>query len=253
MKLKDKVAIITGAGQGLGKEYALGFAREGAKVVVAEIKLDNAQQVAREIESQGGEALAIRTDVTVEADALQAAEKTIAAFGRIDVLVNNAAIYFGLGMKSFEMISEKEWDNMMAVNVKGGFFMSKAVMPQMKKQKSGSIINISSGTWLFGIPYLLHYVTSKAAVVGFSRAMAREIGEHGIRVNAISPGFTMSEASKTMKGTPPGMTEMIADQTSLKRNQQPEDLVGACVFLASDDSGFITGQLLNVDGGWAMH
>jgi len=253
MKLKDKVAIITGGGQGIGKEYALGFAREGAKVVIAEIKLENAQQVVKEIESQGGKAIAVRTDVTSEADAREVAEKTIATFGRIDALVNNAAIYYGLEMKPFEFISEKEWDAMMAVNVKGLFIMSKAVMPQMKKQKSGSIINISSGTWLFGIPYLLHYVTSKAAVVGFSRAMAREIGEHGIRVNAISPGFTMSEASKTMKGTPPGMAEMIADQTSLKRNQQPEDLVGACVFLASDDSGFVTGQLLNVDGGWAMH
>ena len=253
MKLKDKVAIITGAGQGLGKEYALGFAREGAKVVVAEIKLDNAQQVAREIESQGGEALAIRTDVTVEADALQAAEKTIAAFGRIDVLVNNAAIYFGLGMKSFEMISEKEWDDIMAVNVKGGFFMSKAVMPQMKKQKSGSIINVSSSTWLGGTPYLLHYVTTKAAVVGMTRAMAREIGEHNIRVNAISPGFTMTEASKTMKGTPPGLTQMVIDACCIKRSQQPEDLVGTCIFLASDDSSFMTGQLLNVDGGWAMH
>lgn len=253
MKLKDKVAIITGGGQGIGKEYALGFAREGAKVVIAEIKLENAQQVAKEIESRGGKAIAVRTDVTSEADAREVVEKTIATFGRIDALVNNAAIYYGLDMRPFEMISEKEWDAMMAVNVKGLFIMSKAVMPQMKKQKSGSIINISSGTWLFGIPYLLHYVTSKAAVVGFTRALAREIGEHGIRVNAISPGFTMSEASKTMKGTPPGMAEMIADQTSLKRNQQPEDLVGTCVFLASDDSGFITGQLLNVDGGWVMH
>jgi len=253
MKLKDKVAIITGGGQGIGKEYALGFAREGAKVVIAEIKLENAQQVVKEIESQGGKAIAVRTDVTSEADASEVTEKTIATFGRIDALVNNAAIYYGIEMKPFEFISEKEWDAMMAVNVKGLFIMSKAVMPLMKQQKSGSIINISSGTWLFGIPYLLHYVTSKAAVVGFTRALAREIGEHGIRVNAISPGFTMSEASKTMKGTPPGMAEMIADQTSLKRNQQPEDLVGACVFLASDDSGFVTGQLLNVDGGWAMH
>ncbi|HLA29333.1 MAG TPA: 3-oxoacyl-ACP reductase family protein [Syntrophales bacterium] len=253
MKLKDKVAIITGGGQGIGKEYALGFAREGAIVVIAEIKLENAQRVVKEIESQGGKAIAVRTDVTSEADAREVVEKTIATFGRIDALVNNAAIYYGLEMKPFEFLSEKEWDAMMAVNVKGLFIMSKAAMPQMKKQKSGSIINISSGTWLFGIPYLLHYVTSKAAVVGFTRALAREIGEHGIRVNAISPGFTMSEASKTMKGTPPGMAEMIADQTSLKRNQQPEDLVGACVFLASDDSGFITGQLLNVDGGWVMH
>ena len=253
MKLKDKVAIITGGGQGIGKEYALGFAREGAKVVIAEIKLENAQQVVKEIESQGGKAIAVRTDVTSEADASEVTEKTIATFGRIDALVNNAAIYYGIEMKPFEFISEKEWDAMMAVNVKGLFIMSKAVMPRMKQQKSGSIINISSGTWLFGIPYLLHYVTSKAAVVGFTRALAREIGEHGIRVNAISPGFTMSEASKTMKGTPPGMAEMIADQTSLKRNQQPEDLVGACVFLASDDSGFVTGQLLNVYWGWAMH
>lgn len=253
MKLKDKVVIVTGGGQGIGKEYALGFAREGAKVVIAEINLANAEQVAKEIESQGGKAIAVKTDVTSEADAQAVAAKTIAAFGRIDALVNNAAIYYGLEMKPFEFVSEKEWDAMMAVNVKGLFIMSKAVMPRMKEQKSGSIINISSGTWLFGIPYLLHYVTSKAAVVGFTRALAREIGEHGIRVNAISPGFTLSEASKTMKGTPPGMAEMIADQTSLKRSQQPTDLVGGCVFLASDDANFITGQLLNIDGGWAMH
>ena len=253
MKLKDKVAIITGAGQGIGKEYALGFAREGAKVVIAEIKLENAQQVAQEIESKGGKALAIRTDVSVEADALQVAKKTIDTFGRIDVLVNNAAIYYGREFKPFEFISEKDWDASMAVNVKGLFFMSKAVMPQMKKQKSGSIINISSDTWLMGVPYLLDYVTTKAAVVGLTRALAREIGEHNIRVNAISPGFTMTEASKTMKGTPPGFAEMIAGQTPLKRNQQPEDLVGPCVFLASDEANFVTGQLLNVDGGWAMH
>ena len=253
MKLKDKVAIITGAGQGLGKEYALGFAREGAKVVIAEINFDNAQQVAQEIESLGGEVLAIKTDVAIEADTLEAAKKTVDTFGRIDILVNNAALYFGKEMKSFELITEKEWDAQMAVNVKGGFFMSKSVVPEMKKQKGGSIINISSGTWLFGIPYLLDYVTTKAAVVGMTRALAREIGEHGIRVNAISPGFTMSEASKTMKGKPPGLNEMLVDSTSLKRLEQPEDLVGACVFLASDDSSFITGQLLNVDGGWAMH
>ncbi len=253
MKLKDKVAIITGGGQGIGKEYALGFAREGAKVVIAEIKLENAQQVVTEIESKGGKALALRTDVTSEADAQEVVAKTIAAFGRIDALVNNAAIYYGKEMKPFEFISEKEWDASMAVNVKGLFIMSKAVMPRMKEQKSGSIINISSGTWLVGIPYLLDYVTSKAAVVGFTRALAREIGEHGIRVNAISPGFTMTEASKTMKGAPPEMARILAEQTSLKRSQQPEDLVGACVFLASDDANFITGQLLNVDGGFAMH
>ena len=253
MKLKDKVAIITGGGQGIGKEYALGFAREGAKVVIAEINLANARQVAKEIESQGGKAIAVKTDVTSEVNAQEVATKTIAAFGRIDVLVNNAAIYYGKEMKPFEFISEKEWDASMAVNVKGLFIMSKAVMPRMKEQKSGSIINISSGTWLVGIPYLLDYVTSKAAVVGFTRALAREIGEHGVRVNAISPGFTMTEASKTMKGAPPEMARILAEQTSLKRSQQPEDLVGACVFLASDDANFITGQLLNVDGGFAMH
>ena len=181
MKLKDKVAIITGAGQGIGKEYALRFAREGAKVVISEIKLENAQQVAQEIESKGGKALAIRTDVSVEADALQVAKKTIDTFGRIDVLVNNAAIYYGREFKPFEFISEKDWDASMAVNVKGLFFMSRAVMPQMKKQKSGSIINISSSTWLMGVPYLLDYVTTKAAVVGLTRALAREIGEHNAR------------------------------------------------------------------------
>ena len=253
MKLKDKVALITGAGQGIGRAYALGFAREGAKVVIAEINFDKAQQVAQEIESLGGEALAIKTDVSIEADTREAAKKTVETFGRIDVLVNNAAIYYGKEFKPFELLTEDEWDRMMAVNVKGSFFMIKAVVPQMKEQQSGSIINISSGTWMFGIPYLLDYVTTKAAMVGMSRALSRELGEHNIRINSLSPGFTMTEASKTMKGAPPDLAKSIADVTALKRNEEPEDLVNPCIFLASDDSDFITGQLINVDGGWVLH
>ena len=181
------------------------------------------------------------------------AEKTADRFGKIDILMNNAAIYYGVGMRPFDVITVEEWDREFAVNVKGIWLCIKAVAPYMKKQGKGKIINISSGTWLMGIPMLLHYVTTKAAVVGLTRAISRELGEYGINVNAISPGFTMTEASIEMPGKPQGMGEMLATQTALGRSEQPEDLVGAAVFLASDDSDFITGQLINVDGGWAMH
>lgn len=253
MVLKDKVAIVTGGGQGIGRAYAHRYCQEGAKVVIAEINIDKAKEVEKELIDMGGEALAVKVDVSKEKDTKMMAEKTVERFGKIDILMNNAAIYYGVGMKPFDVITEEEWDNMFKVNVKGIWLCIKAVTPHMKKQKKGKIINISSGTWLAGIPMLLHYVTTKAAVVGLTRAISRELGESGINVNAISPGFTMSEASIAMPGKPEGMGDMIAMQTALGRSEEPEDLVGAAVFLASDDSDFITGQLINVDGGWSMH
>ncbi|RLI09729.1 dehydrogenase [Candidatus Bathyarchaeota archaeon] len=253
MRLKDKVAIITGAGQGIGREYALGFAREGAKVAIAEIKEENAVQVAREIEALGGTALAVPTDVSDEKSTQAMAARVAKEFGRIDVLVNNAAIYYGLAFKPSDEISVEEWDRVFAVNVRGVWLCIKAVLPYMKKQGRGKIINISSGTWLMGVPYLLHYATTKAAVVGLTRCLARELGQFGININAISPGYTMSEASKTLGNMPPGLAQQISQQTALGRNEEPRDLVGTCIFLASEDSDFITGQLINVDGGWAMH
>lgn len=253
MRLKDKVAIITGAGQGIGKAYALRFAQEGAKVVIAEINLKNAQAVAKEIMEKGGEALVIKTDVSQEKDTQVMAQKTTKRFGRIDILVNNAAIYYGMGLKPFSFITVAEWDRLFEVNVKGVWLCIRAVVPQMKKQGKGKIINISSGTWLAGVPLVLHYSTSKAAVVGLTRCISKELGEFKINVNCIIPGFTLSEASKTMPGKPLGMEEGIAYFTALGRSEQPDDLVGTAVFLASEDSDFITGQSINVDGGWVMH
>ena len=253
MKLKDKVAIITGGGQGLGKVYALRFCQEGAKVVIAEINLDNAEKVAKEITDAGGEAMAIRVDVSSGQDTQMMAERTIERFGKIDILVNNASIYYGLENKPLEYISEDEWDRSFAVNVKGTWLSIKAVLPHMKEAGKGKIINISSGTQLMGIPMLLHYATTKAGIAGLTRCVAREIGANGITVNSLTPGFVMTEASKTLKNLPPDAFEMVAQGTALGRNQEPEDVAGAAVFLASADSDFITGQNLVVDGGWYLH
>jgi len=253
MRLKGKVAIITGAGQGIGRSYALRFAKEEAKVVIAEINFRNARAVAKEINDTGGEAMAIKTDVSQERDTELMAKKTIKRFGSIDVLINNAAVFFGIGMKPFSLITVEEWDRLFAVNVKGIWLSIRAVAPQMKKQGKGKIINISSGTWLAGIPMMLAYTTSKAAVVGLTRCISKELGASNINVNCIIPGYTLSEASKTMPGAPAGMEEGIASVTALGRNGLPEDLVGTAVFLASEDSDFLTGQSINVDGGWVMH
>ncbi len=252
MKLKDKVAVITGGGRGIGRAYALGFAKEGAKVVIAEIVLENAQAVAAEIEDEGGAAIAVKTDVSKEKDTREMARLAIEKFGGIDILVNNAAIYYGIGMKPFHVISEEEWDRMMAVNVKGGWMCTKAVVPQMQSQGSGKIINVASGTFFAGLPMMLHYVTSKGAAIAMTRALARELGAFGINVNCISPGFTMSEASKDMPGIPPGFTEQLVSMQCIKRPEQPNDLVGTAVFLASDKSDWITGQTLEVDGGFIL-
>lgn len=253
MKLKDKVAIITGAGRGIGRAYALRFAAEGAKIVIAEIDFRNAQAVAQQISAQGQEAFALNTDVSDEKSTQQMAEETVKRFGRIDILVNNAAIYYGITMKPFSAITVEEWDRLMAVNVKGSWLCVKAVLPQMKAQGRGKIINIASQTILLGTPMLLHYVTSKGAILAMTRAMARELGDYGINVNCLCPGFTMSESSQELCRSVEGLAEMVASMQCFKRSEQPEDLVGVCVFLASEDSDFMTGQMIVVDGGAAMY
>jgi len=255
MRLKDKVAIITGAGQGLGREFALEFVRQGAKVVIAEIVEENAKKVADEINAAGGEALAVKTDVTSMADTEAMAQRTVEKFGRIDILVNNAAIYYGVAMKPFTMLTEEEWDKMMAVNVKGMWLCCRAVYPQMKQQGKGKIVNLSSAVFDLGIPFVLHYVTSKGAVVGLTRALSKEIGPDGIYVNCINPGYTNTEASmKFGESFPEGFLNVVDDvMQSIKRREQPSDLTGAVVYLASDESDFVTGQSLVIDGGMAMH
>jgi 3-oxoacyl-[acyl-carrier protein] reductase len=252
MRLKDKVAIVTGGGVGIGKAYAHGLAKEGAKVVVADIQDAEAQKVAAEIKQNGGEAMAVAVDVTSQEKVQAMAAAALKAYGRIDILVNNAGLYSALKKKPFMEIDSEEWDRVMAVNVKGLFLCVKAVYPAMKRQGKGKIINISSGTMLNGSPFFLHYVSSKAGVIGFTRALAREVGGDNICVNSIMPGLTISSANQEGVMS----AEQLADRRkrrSIQRDQYPQDLVGTVIFLASDDSDFMTGQSISVDGGLNMH
>lgn len=249
MILDGKVGVITGAAQGIGRAYALEVARQGAKVVVADIA--DPSVTAKLIEDLGSDALAVTVDVADEASVDQMAQQVLDRYEAVDFLVNNAAIYGSLTLKYWADLSVQEWDGLMAVNVRGPWLVSKAFAPGMSARGKGKIINISSATVHVGMAGSLHYITSKAAIIGMTRALARELGDAGINVNAITPGFTMSDASHRImdaSGTPYLVDTVVAGQC-IKRPEQPEDLVGAVVFLASDQSDFITGQIVNVDGG----
>ena len=249
MRLKDKVVIVTGGGLGIGRAYSLGLAAEGARVVVADIA-DPAPTV-KEIEARGGQALGVACDVSREDDTQDMATKTLDRFGRIDVLVNNAAIYGTLKRRPLMEIPVEEWDRVMAVNLRGLFLCARAVFPSMKAQGKGKIINIASSTFFKGVPNYIHYTTSKGGVVGFTRSLARELGDSGIRVNAIAPGFTLSGENE--KNISDDQKSANVRMRMLKRAQVPEDLVGTVVFLASDESDFVTGQTIAVDGGAIVH
>jgi len=252
MRLKDKVIIVTGGGVGIGRAYATGLAKEGARVVAADIQEEEAKKVASEIKQGGGEALALPVDVTSAEKTQAMADKTLQKYGRIDVLVNNAGLYSVLKKKPFPEITAEEWDRVMAVNLKGLFLCVQAVYPAMKEQGKGKIINISSGTALGGTPFFLHYVTSKAGVIGFTRALARELGPDNISVNAITPGLTISGPQQEGVLT----QEQLLDRRRrrcFQRDQFPQDLVGTMIFLCSTDSDFITGQTINVDGGHHLY
>lgn len=241
-QLKDKVVIVTGAGGGLGKAFANAFAAEGAKVAIADINQEGAEQTAKEISGS----IAIKVDVTSEASVKAMAEKVVEHFGRIDVLVNNAAIYAGIQRKPFYELSEKEWDLVMNVNLKGTWMASKAIFPFMKAQGGGKIINISSATVMSGSPQWSHYVASKGGVIGLTRSMAREIGDYNINVNNIAPGFTLTEASLSLMDN---AKEYGVQRGAIKRGSNADDIVGTALYLASKASDFVTGQTIVVDGG----
>jgi len=252
-RLEGRVAIVTGGGHGIGKAYAARLASEGAKVVIAEIDEQAAQAVAKELCDAGHEAVGVRTDVSDSASVEEMAAAALRHFGRIDVLVNNAAIFATVPMSRspFDQISTDEWDRMMSVNIKGTWLASCAVIPQMRKQGYGKIINVSSGTALKGSPSRIHYVTSKAGILGFTKTLANEVGGDNICVNCVAPGSTLSEENPDDSIVK--MRTQASATRALKRVQSPEDLTGAVVFFASADSDFITGQTLVVDGGSCMH
>ena len=242
---------MTGAARGLGKAYALRLAAEGAKAVVADI-LDGGE-VVEAIKKMGGDAIAVKTDVTSEESTHEMAAKTIESFRRVDVLVNNAAMFATIEKRPFSQISVEEWDALMAVNLRGPFLCARAVYPQMKKQGKGKIINVSSSTFFKGVPYFLHYVTSKGGIIAMTRSMAREVGDAGITVNAIAPGYTHTDYLKGNPQDPPEVTKAIIASQCVKRPSTTDDMAGTIVFLASDDSDFISGQTIAVDGGSVFH
>jgi 3-oxoacyl-[acyl-carrier protein] reductase len=246
-----RVLIITGAGQGLGRAFALDLARRGWQVAVADLDGDRAGKVAAEIVQAGGTARAFTCDVSDRAQVAALASAVPGELGPVVGLVNNAAIFSTLRMGPFEDIEPEAWDRVLRVNVTGAFFMCQAFIPHMKAAGYGKVVNISSATVLTGRPGYLHYVTSKAALIGFTRALAAEVGPDGITVNAITPGSTATEVER--ETITREQRQAMAAATALRRIQVPADLVGAVAFLLSHDSDFITGQTLNVDGGFAYH
>src|SRR6516165_615463 len=251
--LDGKAVIVTGGGHGIGKAYCLGIAREGGTAVVADIDDQAADGVAKAIKDSGGKALATKVDVADFASYREMAKKTIDAYGKIDGLVNNAAIFMSVPAEkgSWQEIPEEAWDRMMAVNVKGLWLCSRAVVPAMQKRKQGSVVNISSNMAFNGGLTMMHYVVSKAAVVGFSRVLARELGSDNIRVNTLAPGSTLSEEQPTEQAMQ--NYQRTASARILKRIERPDDLVGTALYLLSDLSTFVTGQTILVNGGAVLH
>jgi len=252
MSLQGKVIVITGAARGIGQEYARSFAAAGARIVAADIS-DCSATLAL-VQQAGGEAIGVKLDVGDAHSALAMAQDTSRAFGRIDGLVNNAALYATLRGGRFDAIAEADWDAVMAINVKGIWNCCKAVVPVMRQTGAGSIVNISSLAATYGMPFGLHYTTSKAAVIGLTRGLARELGRDGIRVNALAPGTVLTDATREFFGQKfEKAVERIRTDQTIQRNLMPTDLVGTVMWLLSDASAFVTGQTISVDGGTVMH
>ena len=246
-RLEQRTAIVTGAGQGIGRAIALGFAREGASIVIADVNEESASAVKNEIEAGGGKALAIRTDVSDESSVQAMAKESLAEFGRVDILVNNAGIF---PTSSVEEMSEEDWDRVIGTNLVGAFLCAKAVVPKFLEQGSGRIISLTSGRAFQGAKNGAHYAASKAGIIGFSKSLALELAPHGITVNVICPGITDTAQPRGHQTE----EEMYAQgqRIPLGRIGQPEDLVGPAVFLASGAAAFVTGQTILVNGGSIM-
>jgi 3-oxoacyl-[acyl-carrier protein] reductase len=250
--LRARVVIITGGAVGIGRIYSEQLCAAGVRVVIADIKAEAGETLAARLREQGGEAISLTTDISNEAATRRLADAAIERFGRIDALINNASLMSSLPRRSWLEIPAEEWDRVMAVDLRGLFLCCRAVAPHMKKQGKGKIINITSTRVFEGTPNRLHYTTAKAGVIGFTRALAREVGPDNIAVNVIAPGLTLSE-TQIATSTSGYLASGYDQQRAFARPQLPEDLVGAVMFLLSDASDFITGQTLVVDGGKFMH
>jgi len=247
--LKEKVAIVTGARRGMGRTHALALAKAGAKVVVSDISLEDCQKVCQEIEKKGGEAMAIKCDVSKKEEVEEMIRKTVEKFGKVDILVNNAGI---AQFKPFLELTEEEWDRTLGINLKGYFLCAQAAAKEMAKQKSGAIINIASvamGQQGVGMQNIAHYCASKGGIVAMTEALAVELAPFGIRVNAISPGMIETPMIDPVKQDPKMMEAMLA-KVPLGRVGKPEEVSNLVLFLASDASSYMTGSTVVIDGGW---
>ena len=245
--LEGKVAIVTGAAKGIGAAIADGLDAEGARIVVADL------QGAQEAAERYPDGLGLTVDVSSEEDVERMAGETVEQAGGVDILVNNAGLYASLAMRSFEQIPLEEWRQVMDVNVASMFLTCRAVVPCMRERGGGRIVNISSGTPFRGVPFLLHYVTSKGAIVAFTRALAKELGGDEILVNCVAPGFTMSAGVEEHPEVVEALRDVSVSARTLKRDQMPEDVVGAVVFLCGPGATFVTGQTMVIDGGQYFH
>jgi NAD(P)-dependent dehydrogenase (short-subunit alcohol dehydrogenase family) len=245
--LDGRVAIVTGAAQGIGRAIADGLAAEGARIVVADLK------GAEEAAGRYPDGVGLTVDVAREEDVERMAAETAERAGGIDILVNNAGLYASLAMRPFDQIPLDEWRQVMDVNVASMFLTCRAVVPRMRERGGGRIVNISSGTPFRGVPFLLHYVTSKGAIVTFTRALAKELGGDEILVNCVAPGFTMSAGVEEHPEVVEALRDVSVSARTLKRDQQPEDVVGAVVFLCGPGATFVTGQTMVIDGGQFFH